>query len=227
MAKRIALAGALLMAALAAFGASAFFEKGEALFVQNKPQDAQPLLESALNEDPANEKIYLYLGIIYQQLGDPQKAIDILKRGLNVATTYKDLFYYNIGNDFFSRKQYSFAEESYNSALATNRNLAEAYLNRANARLQLQNYGGALADYTLFLQLKPQDVQRPQIEEVMRLIRQMLDSQEAKRKEQEARQKALMNEVLNSLTNAGEDTKNLSVESLQFKHDTEDVDIKD
>src|SRR5271157_6540137 len=99
-----------LFAAAALFGASEFFDKGEALFVQNKPQDAQPLLESALNEDPSNEKIYLYLGIIYQQLGDAQKAIDILKRGLGVATALKDLFYYNMGNDFFSRKEYSFAE---------------------------------------------------------------------------------------------------------------------
>ena len=152
-------------------GVGFFSEKGEALFVQNKPRIAQPLLESALNEDPTNEKIYLYLGIIYQQLGDPQKAIDVLKRGLNIATSFKDLFYYNMGNDFFSRKQYNLAEESYNSALSTNHNLAEAYLNRANARLQLQSYAGALADYTLFLQMKPQDPQRPNIEKVMALIR--------------------------------------------------------
>jgi tetratricopeptide (TPR) repeat protein len=227
MAKRIALAGALFLAALAAFGASAFFEKGEALFVQNKPQDAQPLLESALNEDPTNEKIYLYLGIIYQQLGDPQKAIDVLKRGLNIATSFKDLFYYNMGNDFFSRKQYNLAEESYNSALSTNHSLAEAYLNRANARLQLQSYAGALADYTLFLQMKPQDPQRPNIEKVMALIRGVQDDIEKARVAEAAKQQALMNDVLNSLNNAGEDTKNLSVESIKGQNDPVSVDIKD
>jgi tetratricopeptide (TPR) repeat protein len=227
MAKRIALASALFLATLSVFGASAFFEKGEALFVQNKPQDAQPLLESALNEDPSNEKTYLYLGIIYQQLGDPQKAIDVLKRGLNVATSLKDLFYYNMGNDYFSRKEYSFAEESYNSALAANRNLAEAYLNRANTRLQLQNYAGALADYTLFLQMKPQDPQRPNIEKVMALIRGVQDELEKSRLAEAAKQQALMNDVLNSLNNAGEDTKNLSVESIKGQNDPVDVDIKD
>ncbi len=227
MAKRIALAGALLMAALSAFGASVFFEQGEALFVQNKPRDAQPLLESALNDDPSNEKVYLYLGIIYQQLGDPQKAIDILKRGLNVATSFKDLLYYNMGNDFFSRKDYALAEESYNSALATNHSLAEAYLNRANARLQQQKYPDALADYTLYLQMKPQDPQRPNIEKVMALIRGVQDDLEKARQAELAKQQALMNDVLNSLNNAGEDTKNLSVESIKGQNDPVNVDIKD
>ena len=227
MMKRLTLAGFLLLSCGAVFGVSAFFDKGEALFVQNKPKDAQPLLESALNEDPSNEKIYLYLGIIYQQLGDAQKAIDILKRGLNVASSYKDLFYYNMGNDFFSRKEFAFAEEMYNNALAANKDLARGYLNRANARLQLQNFSGALADYTLFLQLLPQDPQRPSIEKLMALLRQAQDDQEKARLAAVAKQQALMNEVLNSLNNAGEDTKNLSVDSIKGRTDPVDVDIKD
>lgn len=36
-----------------------------------------------------------------------------------------------------------------------------------------------------------------------------------------------MNNVLNSLNNAGEDTKNLSVESIKGKDDPVNVDIKD
>ncbi len=124
--KRFLAVCAFLFATAALFGTSEFFDKGEALFVQNKPQDARPLLESALNDDPSNEKTYLYLGIIYQQLGDPQKAIDILKRGLGIATAFKDLFYYNMGNDFFSRKEFASAEEMYSSAIASNKNLSEA-----------------------------------------------------------------------------------------------------
>ena len=159
-------------------GGPSAFEKGEVLFVQEKLQDARPLLEIALNEDPSNEKIYLYLGIIYQQLGYPQKAIDILKRGLKAATSYKDLFYYNMGNDFFSRKEYALAEEMYNDALSANKNLGQGYLNRANARLQLQNFNGAAADYVVFLQLFPQDPQRPDIEKMIALLRRAQHGQE-------------------------------------------------
>jgi tetratricopeptide (TPR) repeat protein len=221
---------AALLAALcaaAAFPASAFLEKGEAAFAANRPQEARPLLEGALNEDPANETLYLYLGIVYQQLGDREKAIATFKRGLAVPGTRKDLLYYNIGNTFFSRGEHTTAEEMYTSALAVNARLPEASLNRANARLVLKSYEGAIADYTLFLQLRPDDPQRPRIEEVIRLIRLSLDDEAKKRADELARQAALMNEVMNALNNAGDGAKNLSVESIRVKQDTLDVDIKD
>jgi tetratricopeptide (TPR) repeat protein len=218
---------ALSSASTALFGSSEFFDKGEALFVQNRPQEARPLLESALNDDPSNEKTYLYLGIIYQQLGDPQKAIDILKKGLGVASAFKDLFYYNMGNDYFSRKEFAFAEEMYTSAIANNKNLSESWLNRANTRLQMQNYDGALGDYSLFLQLAPQDPQRPAIEKIMALLRQAQDDKDKARDAELARQQALLKDVLNSLNNAGDSTKNLSVDSIKGQNDPVDVDIKD
>ncbi len=68
----------VLLAAFPAFSASTSLAKGEALFIQNQPRDAEPLLEMALNDDPSNEKVYLYLGIVYQQLGNLDKAIDVL-----------------------------------------------------------------------------------------------------------------------------------------------------
>jgi tetratricopeptide (TPR) repeat protein len=225
--KRFFAACALLFATAALFGSSEFFDKGESLFVQNKPLDARPLLESALNDDPSNEKIYLYLGIIYQQLGDPQKAIDILKRGLGIAAAYKDLFYYNMGNDFFSRKEFTFAEGMYTSAIDSNKNFSESYLNRANTRLQLQNYDGALGDYSLFLQLSPQDPQRPNIEKIMALLRKAQDDKQSAQQAELARQQALMKDVLNSLNNAGDSTKNLSVETINGQNDPVNVDIKD
>jgi tetratricopeptide (TPR) repeat protein len=227
MRKHVALAWVLLLASACAFGASQFFDKGEQLFVQNKPREAQPLLESALGDDPSNEKTYLYLGIIYQQLGDAQKAIDILKRGMNVATAYKDLFYYNMGNDFYSRKEYAFAEEMYSNALSANKDLSEAYINRANDRMQLQNLTGAIADYSVFLQLKPQDPRRPDIERLMALVRQAQDDEEKARLAEKARQEALIKDALKSLNNAGDATKNLSVDSIKGQTDPVSVDIKD
>jgi tetratricopeptide (TPR) repeat protein len=227
MRKHFALALVLLLASAYAFAASPFFDKGEQLFVQNKPREAQPLLESALGDDPSNEKIYLYLGIIYQQLGDAQKAIDILNRGMSVATAYKDLFYYNMGNDFYSRKEYASAEEMYSSALSSNKELAEAYINRANDRMQLQNLTGAIADYTVFLQLRPQDPRRPDIERLMALVRQAQDDQEKARLAEKARQEALISDALKSLNNAGDATKNLSVDTIKGQTDPVSVDIKD
>jgi tetratricopeptide (TPR) repeat protein len=227
MIKRIAIALASLMVGVPLYCAPSSLDTGEALFIQNQPRDAEPLLESALNDNPSNEKIYLYLGIVYQQLGDLDKSIDVLKRGLPVATSYKDLMYYNIGNDLFSRKDYAQAEQMYSQALGVNKSLAEGYLNRANARLQLASYDAAVEDYTVFLQLQPQDSQRAKIEELIRLLQKMKEAKQKAEEEEIARQKALMNDVMNSLNNAGDDTKNLSVESIKAKDDPVSVDIKD
>jgi tetratricopeptide (TPR) repeat protein len=217
----------LLLVGGTALAASPTFSKAEALYAQNKPRDAQPLLEQALSEDPSNEQTYLYLGIVYQQLGNPGKAIEVLKRGLAVASTYKALFYFNMGNDFYSQKQFTFAEEMYGNAVAANPDLGDGYLNRANARLQLSNLDGALADYTRFLQIDPQDVQRPRIEQVMALLQKALDEKAQALAAEEARKQALLNEVANSLNNAGENSKNLSVESINAQTDPVNVDIKD
>jgi tetratricopeptide (TPR) repeat protein len=221
------LAAAFLLAAASLPAASALFDKGSALFVQNKPAEARPLLEEALAADPSNETVYLYLGIVYQQLGDPDKAITVLKRGLNIATLHQDLFLYNIGNNFFARGEFTFAEESYTAAVTANRTLPVGYLNRANSRIKLENWDGALSDYQLFLQLAPQDPQRPQVEEVVRLLQQHIGKQAALAQAEADRQKALLNDVLNSLTNASDGALNLRVENLKINDDAEDVDIED
>ena len=222
-----AIAAAFLLAAVSLPAASALFEKGSALFVQNKPVEARPLLEEALADDPSNETIYLYLGIVYQQLGNPDKAITILKRGLNIATLHKDLFLYNIGNNFFTRGEFTFAEESYTAAVTANRTMPDGYLNRANSRMKLERWGDALVDYQLFLQLAPQDPQRPQVEEMVRLLQEHLGKQAALAQAEADRQKALLASVLNSLTNASDDALNLTVETLPVNDDVEDVDIED
>lgn len=222
-----ALAAAFLLAAGSLTAASALFEKASDLYVNNKPAEARPLLEEALIEDPANETAYLYLGIVYQQLGDPEKAIAVLKRGLNIATQHKDLFNYNIGNNFFARGEYTFAEESYTAAVAANRTMSLGYLNRANSRMKLEKWEEALADYQLFLQLAPQDPQRPQVEQVVRLLQEHLANQAALAQAAADRQKALLADVLNSLTNASDDARNLRLENLEISDEVEDVDIAD
>lgn len=221
------LATSFLLAAGLLPAASALFEKASDLYVNDRPAEARPLLEEALVEDPANEVIYLYLGIVHQQLGDPEKAITVLKRGLNIATEHKDLFNYNIGNNFFARGEFTFAEESYTAAVGANRTMSLGYLNRANSRMRLEKWEGALADYQLFLQLAPRDPQRPQVEQVVRLLQEHLAKQAALAQAEADRQKALLADVLNALTNASDDARNLRLENLEIRDEVEDVDIED
>ena len=75
--------------------------EGERLFMENNLREALPLLEEALSADPNNEKVYLYLGIIYEQMNQAEKSINVLQRGAELAGSLRHLLYYNIGNNLF------------------------------------------------------------------------------------------------------------------------------
>ena len=216
-----------LLGALLAFADSQIKQKAEELYAKNQLTDAKPLLEQAISENPMDVDLYLQLGTVNQIQKNYDKAIEILKKGLLIAKDNKAEFYYDIGNNYWLQGKFSFAEEMYTNAIGADGSYSLAYLDRANVRMELESYEGAAADYTIYLQLRPQDPQRPQIEALLAALQKMQDAIAQKKQDEEAKQKSLMNDVLNSLNNASSDTKNLSVESLQFKKETEDVDIED
>jgi tetratricopeptide (TPR) repeat protein len=202
------------------------FEQGEALFLENKPEEAMLYLENALAKEPSNEKIYYYLGYIYEQLDQHQKAINILQRGLDVAVFYKDQFYFNIGLNFKELGENVLAEEMYTNAIGENSLYPEPYLCRANSRIELKNYEGALSDYERFLVLKPNTFQRAEIEKMIALLKNMIDEAERLAEEQRLRDEALINDVLDSLKNASEDSENISEGTdIILEGDDEDIDI--
>ena len=223
--KKLILAIFLLFCSFYAFYLNSF-EQGEALFLENKPEEARMFLENALNSDPGNEKIYYYLGFIYEQLGLNQKAINILQRGMDIAVFYKDQFYFNIGLNFRELGENILAEEMYTNAISVNSLFPEPYLCRANSRIELEDYNGALSDYIRFLLLKPGTFQRTEIEKMIELLKGQVVEAEILAEEQRIRDEALINDVLNSLKNASEDSTNLSVDSnVILDEDDEDIDI--
>jgi tetratricopeptide (TPR) repeat protein len=203
-------------------------EEGEKLLMENKPREALPFLEQALNANPKEEKIYLYLGIAYEQISENDKAIGVMQRGLEIAKEHKDLLYFNIGNNFVSQGENVLAADMYTRAIGANSGFAEPYLNRANARLMLEEYRGALNDYTVYLRLKPTTEQRFEIERMIELLRAYLDQRERAEQEKAEQEQALMNEVLNLLKNASEDAQNLSAGSEGIvEEEIEEIDIED
>lgn len=235
--RRTATLFVLFLVGLCAVGAGAeetALAAGERLFLENKPAEAKPYLEDALKQNPYNEKVYLYLGTIYEQLGDYSQAVSILRRGTEYGREYLDRMYYNIGNNLFKQGNNAIAEEMYGQALEENPQLAEAYLNRANARLKLEQYEAAISDYQQYLGMAPSTPQRENIEQVIDILTGMVEeerarrlAEEQRRKEEEARQKALLNEVLSSLDRASEETKSLSAETDDIQEVEEETDIID
>ncbi len=232
------------------------FQEGEKHFLHNNPRSAIPLLEQATVQEPRNERIYLYLGIAYEQIGNYDQAIRVLKRGLEFALQHKDLFYFNLGNNHLAKGETEAAIEMYSRAIETNGSLADAFLNRANLEVKLDRLSDALKDYTAYLNLVPDSPQRPQIERMIALLLSILDDREAKRiaeekrkkeeeearriaeerrrqeeekrrQEEEARQKALLEAVLSSLKASTEGVGNLSAEKEDIREKREETDIEE
>jgi tetratricopeptide (TPR) repeat protein len=210
---------ALVVSAALPSAASAtdFSERGIKLFMENKPQEAVAVLELASKEAGADEKLFLYLGIAYQQLGKWDEAISAFRKGLAASTQYRHQFLFNIANSFYAQGRSAFALEYYDQALAARSDYAGAYLNRANAKMKLADYGGAVSDYSLYLSLEPSS---PQAAEIRRLIdllgaraaeaERLKAEEEARRLAEERARQTMLDEVARSLLEAAVDTTNLS-----------------
>lgn len=213
---------------------NAFWEQGETLMMNDKPGEAIPLLESALEVDPGNEKIYLYLGLAYQQTGAYAESVQVLRDGVSRTEKSRDRFYYNIGNGLMLLENYSLADEFFTKAIKENPALHQAYLNRANSRVRQEALSDSVRDYKVYLSLNPGAEQRESIEKMIALLEQTVQerreqrlAEEARRREEEARQKALLDSVLQSLDNADSDTTHLSAESEDIQDTELEIDIEE
>ena len=210
------------------FAGDTLFKKGENYFLNNQPDKAVSVLEAAIQEDPANFKVYLYLGIAYEQLKKFDKAIEAFTSGIEKTDKYEDLFLVNIGNNYVRENMPDKAIEYYSKALAVKSTNTAALRNRAGEYLRKGNYENALADYKLYLTLDPQAYQKESIEKVINLLENKLDEiarqkleEERRKLAEEKKQQELLDKVLNSLNNASDDTTNLSAGSEDVEQYTD------
>lgn len=215
-------------------GAESMFTDAENMLMNNQLKEAAIMFEAVVEQEPDNTKAYLYLGYIYELKQDYQSAVKILSQGLANTTAQKEQFYFNIANNNFKSGDYSSAASMYSKAMQSKSGFAEPYLNRANCRVKTAEYSLAVRDYNLYLNMKPDDPQRPNIEKMISLLELTIVEEETIRKNEEqrilteaARQKALLDSVLNSLSNAGSDTTNLSADSAKIEDINIDLDIED
>lgn len=228
-----------LILAVSAFAApvasgSDFSERGIRLFMENKPQEAVPVLDMASKESGADEKVFMYLGIAYQQLGKWDDAIAAFRKGLSSSIQYRHQFLFNIANSYFSQGRNAFALEYYDQALTIKDDYSQAYLNRANTKMRLNDYPGAVSDYSLYLSLEPSSPQSSEIRRLLDLLgtkaaeadRLKADAEARKLAEERARQ-AMLDEVSRSLLEAAETTTNLSAGSGDVQGYDSDLSLDD
>lgn len=218
----------------AGISAESMFEEGENLLLNNQLKESAMMFEAVIEQEPDNAQAYLYLGYIYEVREDFNSAVSVLSRGLDKTSVQKEKFYFNIANNYFKSGDYNNAAAMYSKAMQSRSGYAEPYLNRANCRVKTGEYSLAVRDYNLYLNMKPNDPQKPKIEKMITMLEltivedeKLREEEEQRRIAEEARQKALLDSVLNSLSNAGSDTTNLSAESENIEDIEIEFDIED
>lgn len=190
--KRILFAAAFFAAfSTAVFAQESSFAEGERLFRQNKSSLAVPFLEKAIAAGE-NPKAYNYLALCYFQEGNLKKALDTCASGMEAFGTDKKVLAFNAGNIAFAGEDYENAEKWYTKALVASPSYAPPYLNRGNARLRLGKIDECREDYVKYLELVPDDVQKPQILTLLSLLdeeKERLAREKAEREAEEARLK--------------------------------------
>ena len=151
---------------------------GEKAFKSNKPAEAIALLESEIAAGTVSSESYNYLGLAYFQTGDFDRSIDAFERGMKDGRAGKKLLYFNEGNVFFAKGDYSKAENCFSFVQAASPDYFPALLNRANARLNLKKYQEASEDYKSFLLRNPENPQKEAIEKLLGYLDEEIKSAE-------------------------------------------------
>ena len=203
-----------------ALWAQTSFARGEELFMQNKPHEAQKYLESAVLEDPAHTQAFIYLGIVYLQVNRVDDAIETYRKILPRGGAETARIAYNLGNAYFVKGDAALAMQYYGRAIEADPFYSSAYLNRANSLVKTGELQAAIADYEHYLSLEPASRQREQVQKLITFIqnefaaeeRRRIMAEEAARAEAERRRR-LLEEVTDSLQAAADDSRGLSAGS--------------
>lgn len=224
--------------------------------MENKPREAAPLLEQVVERPTAPPRAFYYLGIVYEQLERYKQAVEVYQRALQQPGVDRARVHFNMGNNYLHLGDREAAVAAYTRAIEANGDYAPAYLNRANNRVALETYEGAVQDYSAYLALEPNTAQRPQIERMIAALRSMIEEQriaaqeaerrraeeeERRRREEEERRRreeeerrvaeqrrrALLDSVLDSLEDAGSETESTTAGPEELETYEEELDIAD
>jgi tetratricopeptide (TPR) repeat protein len=214
--KKIIIIPMLIISAVWCF-AQTSFSIGEDLFMRNRPREAAPHLENSIAENPNHIEAFLYLGIVYEQIGRNDEAIAVYRQILSRAGEFTANIANNLGNVYFNMENFIEAEAMYTQALNADSAYAPAYLGRANTRIRRGNLRDAISDYEQYLLLNPRSGQRQSIERLTNYIRaefaeaerRRLVAEEQARAEAERRQR-LLDDITASLQSAAGASQGIS-----------------
>ncbi|MBQ5781336.1 MAG: tetratricopeptide repeat protein [Spirochaetaceae bacterium] len=161
----------IILIAISAFCLFGVFAQGSMEDVENLLSSGQygraiSQLTKMVESEDCDPSAYGYLGYAYFQTKDFQLSKEFFLKMSEVRFADKALWKFNAGNAAFAQKDFTAADELYCQCLEQNSQYSAAYLNRGNARVQLNRYEEALKDYAKYLELEPEN---PQSDELLKL----------------------------------------------------------
>jgi predicted O-linked N-acetylglucosamine transferase (SPINDLY family) len=130
------------------------FPQAFSLHQQGQLAQAEQLYEQLLKEQPHHIDALHFSGVLANQLGHAQRAVDLISRAVDINPN-NAAAHSNLGLALHALKRFDEALTSYDCALAIKPNNAEAYYNRGNALLALKCFDEALDSYERALAIHP------------------------------------------------------------------------
>jgi len=127
-----------------------FFEDAVALSKEKKFKESIPLLQQSLSVNPKNSSTYYYLGLAYQNTGDPNLSIQNYSNSLQINPNNQESLF-NRGALYANYGKFNEALTDMNNYVKLNTQNANAYLYLGNIYLGLKKYDEAIKYYEAVL----------------------------------------------------------------------------
>ncbi|MDR2735123.1 MAG: tetratricopeptide repeat protein [Spirochaetota bacterium] len=185
------------------------FERGREHYGAGRFEIALVTLLEALKQEPENPDCYLFIGNIYSNKREFEKAIAYYRIGLDI-TDRPNIFHFNMGQALYYSKRYDEALVSFRNAVLGEEGIPDAWLELGRTYYQLSDKSNTIYAWQRYLRAKPDNPQAA----VLRKAIQALSSEDypmpaqiARRERerlalQEARRQALLERLIEVLVEA-------------------------
>jgi hypothetical protein len=119
-------------------------------------KDSLTLFDHTLNVTDRNSTIYYNRGVVYNELGNPARAIGDYNRAIETNPRYADA-YYNRGLAYISLDNFRQAIGDFDRAIEINPRFADAYNNRGAAYKDMGNLTRAMGDFDRAIVIDPEN----------------------------------------------------------------------
>jgi len=135
--------------------ASVNFDLGRSALKIGNYREAVGQYQTALAIDPEYADAYMGLGIVFNVLGDFEKAINYIQKANTLDSLNEKVAYNNLGMIYAKKKDYKTALEFFRKSLAIDSTVAEVYRNIGEIGFIQKNWAMAVDAYSSAIENKP------------------------------------------------------------------------